>query len=396
MSEGDRGTGERPVRVLYLIVDLTVGGAEDHLLSLARNLDRARFLPVVCCIGRKGTIGAEIEAAGVRVEELGKLRKGGFNREIVPLLRALIRRERIDLVHAHMYHANLYGRLAAFREGVPAVISVHNTYVRPKILRRVLNRWLARRTPFILAGSEAIRDDIARYDRVPPGKIRVVPYGVDVEKFDSVLSREEARGKLGLPGDRFLVGTVGRLEEQKGQKYLIDAAGRLSRDGRKVTLLIVGSGREEDRLRDQAVREGIGDAVLFLGTRRDLPELFRAMDVFAFPSLWEGFPIALLSAVAAGLPVIVTPVGGVPEVVKDGVNGLIVPAGDPAALAEAIWNAHENPVGASALGRAAAATIRDRYSHRTTARRIMEVYDQVLGPGAGKGSRPWSREGEGS
>jgi len=396
MSEGDRGTGERPVRVLYLIVDLTVGGAEDHLLSLARNLDRARFLPVVCCIGRKGTIGAEIEAAGVRVEELGKLRKGGFNREIVPLLRALIRRERIDLVHAHMYHANLYGRLAAFREGVPAVISVHNTYVRPKILRRVLNRWLARRTPFILAGSEAIRDDIARYDRVPPGKIRVVPYGVDVEKFDSVLSREEARGKLGLPGDRFLVGTVGRLEEQKGQKYLIDAAGRLSRDGRKVTLLIVGSGREEDRLRDQAVREGIGDAVLFLGTRRDLPELFRAMDVFAFPSLWEGFPIALLSAMAAGLPVIVTPVGGVPEVVKDGVNGLIVPAGDPAALAEAIWNAHENPVGASALGRAAAATIRDRYSHRTTARRIMEVYDQVLGPGAGKGSRPWSREGEGS
>ena len=396
MGEGDPGTGVPPVRVLYLIVDLTVGGAEDHLLSLARNLDRTRFLPVVCCIGRKGPIGAEIEAAGIRVEELGKLRKGGFDREIVSRLRALIRRERIDLVHSHMYHANLYGRLAAFREGVPAVISVHNTYVRPKILRRVLNRWLARRTPFILAGSEAIRDDIARYDRVSPGKIRVIPYGVDVEKFNCALSREEAREKLGLPGGRFLVGTVGRLEEQKGQKYLIDAAGRLRREGRKVTLVIVGSGREEDRLRDQAVREGIGDAVLFLGTRRDLPELFRAMDLFAFPSLWEGFPIALLSAMAAGLPVIVTPVGGVPEVVEDGINGLVVPAGDPVALAEAIWKAHENPVGTSGLGTAAAATIRDRYSHRTTARRIMEIYEQVLGPDAGKGFPPWSREGEGS
>jgi len=396
MREGDRGTGARPFRVLYLIVDLTVGGAEDHLLSLARNLDRTRFLPVVCCIGRKGPIGAEIEAAGVRVEELGKLGKGGFDREIVPLLRALIRRERIDLVHAHMYHANLYGRLAAFREGVPAVISVHNTYVRPKILRRFLNGWLARRTPFILAGSEAIRADIERFDRVPPGKIRVIPYGVDVDTFNCALSRDEAREKLGLPGDRFLVGTVGRLEEQKGQKYLIDAAGRLSREGREATLLLVGSGREEDRLRDQAVREGIRDAVLFLGTRRDLPELFRAMDVFAFPSLWEGFPIALLSAMAAGIPVVVTPVGGVPEVVKDGVNGLIVPAGDPAALAEAIWRVHENPVRASGLGRAAAATVRDRYSHRTTARRIMEIYEQVLGPGAGNGSRPWSGEGEGS
>jgi glycosyltransferase involved in cell wall biosynthesis len=394
MREEDPGTGARPVGVLYLIVDLTVGGAEDHLLSLARNLDKARFLPVVCCIGRKGPIGAEIEATGVRVEELGKLRKGGFDREIVPLLRALIRRERIDLVHAHMYHANLYGRLAAFREGVPAVISVHNTYVRPKIHRRVVNKWLARRTPFILAGSEAIRDDIVKYDGVPPGKIHVIPYGVDAEKFHCALSREEAREKLGLPGDRFLVGTVGRLEEQKGQKYLIDAAGRLRREGREATLLIVGDGREGDRLRERARREGVGDAVLFLGTRRDLPELFRAMDVFAFPSLWEGFPIALLSAMAAGLPVIVTPVGGVPEVVKDGINGLIVPAGDPVALAAAIWRVHEDPVGASVLGGAAEATIRNRYSHRTTARRIMEIYDQVLGPGAGKGSRPGRGEGE--
>jgi glycosyltransferase involved in cell wall biosynthesis len=393
MSEGDPGTRAPVVRVLYLIVDLTVGGAEDHLLSLARNLDRNRFLPVVCCIGRKGPIGAEIEAAGVQVEELGKLRKGGFDRKIVPLLRSLIRRARIDLVHAHMHHANLYGRLAAFREGVPAVISVHNTYVRSKIHRRILNRWLARRTSAILAGSEAIRDDIARYDGVPPGKIRVVPYGVDVEQFYGPSSRGEAREKLGLPKERFIVGTVGRLEEQKGQKYLIEAVGRLRRERKEMTLAIIGSGREENRLREQAMRESVGDAVLFLGTRRDLPELFRAMDVFAFPSLWEGFPIALLSAMAAGLPVVVTPVGGVPEVVKDGVNGWVVPAGDPAALAGAIWRVHEDPAGASGLGRAAAATIRDGYSHRTTACRIMEIYEEVLRPEVGKGSRRRRREG---
>jgi glycosyltransferase involved in cell wall biosynthesis len=117
------------------------------------------------------------------------------------------------------------------------------------------------------------------------------------------------------------------------------------------------------------------------------------MDVFAFPSLWEGFPIALLSAMAAGLPVVVTPVGGVPEVVKDGFNGWVVPAGDPAALAGAIWRVHEDPAGASGLGRAAAATIRDGYSHRTTARRIMEIYEEVLGPEVGKGSRRRRREG---
>jgi len=366
------------IRVLFLIVDLPVGGAEDHLLSLVRNLDRRRFDPLVCCIGRSGPIGKEIEAEGVPVEELGKLRKGGFDRNIAPLLQALIRRERIGLVHAHLYHANFYGRLAAFREGIPIVVSVHNTYVRPKIRRSIANWWLARRTPVIVAGSEAIRNDIVRYDRVAPEKIRVIPYGVDVERFDIPLSREGAREKLGLPRERFIVGTVGRLEEQKGQKHLLEAVGILRGGGRDVTLLLVGGGREEERLRAQAAQEGIGDAVLFLGTRRDLPELFRAMDVFALPSLWEGLPIALLSAMAAGLPVIVTPVGGVPEVVKDGENGFIVPVGDSGALAAAIRKVCEDPAGAGTLGRAAAATVRDGYSHRTTARRIMDVYEQVL------------------
>jgi len=367
--------------VLYVIVDLTVGGAEDHLLSLVRNLDPGRVRPSVCCIGRRGPIGAEIEAAGVPVTELGRLRTGGFDRGIVSLLRERIRREKIDLVHSHMYHANLYGRLAAFREGVRAVVSVHNTYVRARMRRRILNRWLARRTPVVLAGSEAIRDDILRFDGVPPQKVRVVPYGVDVDRFQSALDRAEARARLGEPGGRFLVGTVGRLEEQKGQKDLVAAVARLRREGVPATLLLVGSGREEARLREQVLAEGIEGDVRFLGTRRDLPELFRAMDVFAFPSLWEGFPIALLSAMAAGLPVVVTPVGGVPEVVRHGANGLIVPAGDSRALAEAIRNVHDDPGAASALGRAASATIRERYSQRSTALRIMDIYDEVLAAG---------------
>jgi glycosyltransferase involved in cell wall biosynthesis len=381
MRNGSGSAGLAPARVLFVIVDLTVGGAEDHLLSLVRDLDRDRYQPSVCCIGQRGPIGEEIESAGVPVAELRRLRKGGFDHGIVALLRERIRREKIDLVHSHMYHANLYGRLAAFREDVGVVASIHNTYVRTRIRRRLLNRWLARRTPVILAGSEAIRRDILRFDGVPPHKVRVVPYGVDVDRFDSPLGREEARTRLDLPQDGFLVGTVGRLEEQKGQSDLVAAVARLRKEGVAATLLLVGSGREETRLREQARREGIAEHVLFLGTRRDLPELFRAMDVFAFPSLWEGFPIALLSAMAAGLPVVVTPVGGVPEVVRHGANGLVVPVGDPRALAEAIRKAHDDPAAASALGRSAAATVRERYSQKRTALRIMDIYDEVLGGG---------------
>jgi glycosyltransferase involved in cell wall biosynthesis len=359
---------DSPVRILYLIVDLPVGGAEEHLLSLVRNLDRDRFESTVCCIGQSGPIGREIEAAGIRVVELGKLRKGGYDGKIVSLLQEVLRSKRISLLHAHLYHANMYGRLAAFREGVPTVCSIHNTYIRPKRHRRLINWWLARRTPVI----------ILKYDGVSPGIVRVIPYGVAVEKFDIPMTRDEARKKLGLPVNRFYVGTVGRLEVQKGQRYLVDATARLRREGIEVSLLLIGSGREEERLRDQVLRENITDDVLFLGTRRDLPDLYRAMDVFALPSLWEGLPLALLSAMASGIPVVVTPVGGVPEVVRDGENGFLVPPEDPVALAAALRRVREDAELASTCGRSAAETVRTEYSHRRNAERIMEVYEEVL------------------
>ncbi len=376
--DDEEGRTTAPVRILYLIVTLPVGGAEEHLLSLVRNLDRNRFDPTVCCIGRSGPIGKEIETAGTRVVELGKLQKGGYDGRIVSVLQEVLRNERISLLHAHLYHANMYGRLAAFREGVPAVCSIHNTYVRPKPHRRLVNWWLARRTPVIIAGSEAIKNDIVRYDGVPAEKVRVIPYGVDVEKFAIPLSREEARTRLGLPADRFLVGTVGRLEEQKGQSFLVEAAARLHREGMHMSLLLIGSGREEGRLRDLVAREGIAKDVLFLGTRRDLPELFRAMDVFALSSLWEGLPLALLSAMASGIPVVATPVGGIPEVIKDGENGFLVPPVDAVALAEVLRRVWENPGRASTIGAAGAETVRSGYSHGGNAGRVMEIYKEVL------------------
>ncbi len=367
-----------PVRLLYLIVTLPVGGTEELLLSLVRNLDRNRFDPMVCCIGRSGPIGKEIEKTGVRVIELGKLERGGYDGRIVSLLVDTIRREGIGLIHSHLYHANFYGRLAAFRAGVPVVCSVHNIYVRPKPHRRLINWWLARRTPWIIAGSEAIKNDIVRYDGVPPGKVRVIHNSVDVERFEIPLSRGDARRKLGFPADRFLVGTVGRLEEQKGQSYLVEAAALLCREGVNMSLLLIGSGREERKLRDLVAREGIADEVLFLGTRRDLPDLFRAMDVFALSSLWEGLPLALLSAMASGVPVVATPVGGIPEVIRDGVNGFLVPPADAAALAAALRTVRENPGRASTIGAAGAETVQSGYSHRGNAQKVMAIYEEVL------------------
>ncbi len=248
----DRGT--RPgasgaIRILHVIVDLPVGGAEEHLLSLVRNLGRDRFESTVCCIGRSGPIGKEMEAEGIRIVELGKLRKRGIRRED----RCLSCREYCGAggspwcIHICITPTCTADSLPSGKECQRSV-RFHNTYIRSKRHRRFINWWLARRTPVIIAGSEAIKSDILRYDRVPPGIVRVIPYGVAVEKFDIPVARDEARKKLGLPTNRFYVGTVGRLEEQKGQRHLVDATARLRREGMEVSLILIGSGREEENL----------------------------------------------------------------------------------------------------------------------------------------------------
>ncbi|MHB1025481.1 MAG: glycosyltransferase [Desulfobacteria bacterium] len=371
-------SARRPTRLLYLIVDLPVGGAEIQLLNLVRHLDRDRYSPVVLCIGKNGPIGEEIAKEGVPVTELGLFRKGGIDRRIVKTVREFLRGEKISLLHSHLYHANVYGRLAAFREGIPAVCTIHNTYAHPKMHRRLVNRWLARRTARIIAVSAPVRDDIIRYDGVDPSKVVVIPNGVDPRRFDIPLTRVEARERLGIPAEHFLIGTVGRLEEQKGLQYLVDAVRILREGGKKAFLLVAGSGREEVRLREQATRGGIEDAVFFLGSRRDVPELYRAMDVFALSSLWEGGPITLLEAMASGLPVVATPVGFVPEVVRDGVNGFLVPARDPAMLGKALWRVREDPARAEAIGSEGRRTVRGRYTHRHLAEKVMAVYEEVL------------------
>jgi glycosyltransferase involved in cell wall biosynthesis len=380
-------SGGRPIRLLYLIVDLPVGGAEIHLLNLIRNLDRDRYSPVVLCIGKNGPIGEEIAKEGVPVKELGLLRKGGPDPGIVRSLREFFRKEKISLVHSHLYHANYYGRLASFREGIPAVCTIHNTYASPKLHRRLINRWLARKTARMIAVSVPVRDDILRYDGVDPSKVVIIPNGVDPDRFDIPLTRVEARERLGIPADHFLIGTVGRLEEQKGLQYLLDAVRILREGGKKAYLLMAGSGREEIRLREQAIRGGIEDAVFFLGARTDVPELYRAMDVFALSSLWEGGPITLLEAMASGIPVVATPVGFVPEILRDGVNGLLVPLRDPVILGEALWRVREDPAWAEAMGREGRESVRCGYTHRHLVEKVMAVYEEVLSDVSPPGER---------
>ena len=211
------------MNVLHVISALPVGGVENQLCLVLKRYDRARVFPCVCSLSDKGEVGREIEAAGIEVVSLNKLRHG-FDWGIVKDLMRVIRQRDIQVVRTHQYHANLYGRLAAWLCRVPCIVpSIHNVYTRDrKVHRRVLNNLLGRISDRVIAVSAAVKDDIMAYDGLSADKITVLYNGVEEDRFAGV-DGAGARAVFRIPADAIVVGTVGRLKHQKGQKYLVEA-----------------------------------------------------------------------------------------------------------------------------------------------------------------------------
>jgi L-malate glycosyltransferase len=373
MEEKNQARPVRPLKVLHLLASLPVGGAEDLVAAIVRGLDPQRFNAGVACLGSPGPVGAELEATGYPVSYLGlDLKRTSFWR-LVAAVRGLLKELRPDILHTHLYHPNLYGRLAALGLGLPVVVAaVHNSYTKVKSHRRLWNHLLGRVSDRVLVGSAQVWSEVRRYDGVPASRLVLLPYGIRLAELETPLSREEARQAMGVSG--FVLGAVGRLEEQKGHRHLLEALSEVKRVIPDATLLLVGDGRLREDLMRQAQELGLSDRVRFLGTRRDLPLIFRALDLFVQPSLWEGLPLALLKAMGAGLPVVATRVSGVREVILDGINGRLVVPADPEALAGTTVELYRDPEARARLGAAARLTIRDNYSLEAMLARLEQLY----------------------
>lgn len=362
----------RRVKVLHLLASLPVGGAEDLVAAIVRGLDPERFAAGVACLGFPGPVGEELRAAGYPVHYLGLEVKHTSMWRLVAAVRRLLKELQPDILHTHLYHPNLYGRLAALGLGIPVVAAVHNSYTRVKFHRRVWNFLLGRAADRILVGSAQVRDDVRHYDGVPASRLLLLPYGIRLDELGSSLSRQEARQALQVSG--FVMGAVGRLEEQKGHAYLLEALAQVRQDLPEATLVLVGDGRLRQDLEGRVRELGLAERVRFLGTRRDLPLIYRALDLFVQPSRWEGLPLALLMAMGAGLPVLATRVSGVREVINDGVNGRLVEPEAPQALARVLLELYRQPETRVRLGAAAQCTIRENYSLEAMLARLEKLY----------------------
>ena len=368
-----------PVPILFLFTSLPVGGAENLLLSVTRLVDRTHIKPVICCIKDKGPIGEEIERLGTPVITLGRLQKGGFDYRIVQDLQALIREHDIGLVHTNLHHANLYGRIAARLCNIPAVASVYNTYhEKPSLHKRLTNRLLAPLCHSVVVVSKEIRDDIVHWDHVPFNKIRIFPSAVDFRMSDSTLTHAEAKRRFGIDPDKFVIGAIGRLEEQKGHRYLLMAMRELLNIGRKVELLLVGNGRLRGDLEAQAADLKLDGHIHFLGTRRDLGDIYRAMDVFAMPSLWDGLSLVLLSAMAARVPILATDVGNAAELIGENKYGILIPPADTGALVSAITKFIDYRNSYEPMVAQADTMVRQRYGEITFVNSLVDLFAEIL------------------
>jgi glycosyltransferase involved in cell wall biosynthesis len=296
----------------------------------------------------------------------------------------LCRKEKFDLVATHTSKGGFLGRIAARLARVPHI--VHHAHgfsfrrpLSPLAIRYflALERIAAKSGDLIIAVNEHQRRMAVELGVEAAEKTCTIPNGIDLSPFGHA-DRDAIRRKLGFDSSAVLIGAVGRMEAPKGFPYLLRAIPEVVRSIPSAQFIIAGDGELRPELENEARRAGIADRAHFIGFQRDVPDLLAGLDIFTQPSLWEGLPISLIEALAAGKPIVATDIEGNREIVDDGRTGLIVPPGDSRALAAAIVSLASDPARAKRLGRSARTAALERFSERRMVRQVLSTYDRLV------------------
>ena len=379
-----------------MIARLNVGGPALHVAYLTAGLaDRGYETTLVAGTltrGEKSMASVSLER-GVKIETLDDL-----HREISPLrdiramfrLARLIRRERPAILHTHTAKAGAVGRIAALLAGSarpPIIVHTFHGHVLRGYFNplttlgfRTLERWLARITTVLVAVSPEVRDDLVRLRVAPESKFSVIRLGIQLDERIDALddARAETRRQLGVSPDAFVVGWVGRMTAVKRTDDVLKALQRLVDGGVDAYLLLVGDGPDRDHLEQYAHELGVTKRCLFLGYQEDVGRFYSAIDALLLPSANEGTPVSVIEALAAGRPAVATRVGGVPDVVREGVDGFLVEVGDAQGLADRLAELAADPERRARMGADGRARVIERYAVHRLVDDIDRLYRSLL------------------
>jgi len=373
----------RPIRVLFVIGTLDVGGAETQLVEAVTRLDRRRFSPVVCCLAAEGPLTSRLRESGIAVHALGF---SGFvhnGRRLAALPRAagllrrlyrLVRDERPDIVHGVLFWAYVLAAFVGRAARVPVIVASRRSlglYKADKPHYLLIERLADRFTDLFIANSEAVRLDTIARERIDPARILVVHNGVDFSRFAETT-------RLAEDGRAPRVIVVSNLIHYKGHRFFLEAWTKVIARVPAARALLVGEGVMRDALQQQARDLGIEHSIEFLGRRDDVAPLLGTSDVYVHPSLQEGYSNAVLEAMASGCPIVATAVGGNVEAITDGETGLLVPPGDADSLATAMLRLLEHRDQAIRMGQQAAAVVRARHDICTVVQAYEAIYTRLV------------------
>jgi glycosyltransferase involved in cell wall biosynthesis len=371
-------------KILHITKIKGILGSENHLLTLLSELDAQRFEVHFCILAEHrhfstlSDYAKKLEQAGVRVLILPISRHGGP--QLLWTLRKYMIRERFDLVHTHLIHADFYGTLAAKLSGVPAIVSSrHNDdQFRHRKMLIGLNRFLAQFHSKIIVISEWISTFLQEVEGIPADKIVPIRYGLQPEPIMRRADPSYVRRQFQIQEQVPVIGTIGRLTAQKGQRYLLQALKRVTAQFPDIRVLILGDGELRVELENQARELGIAGNLILPGYRTDAIELLSGFDFFVFPSLWEGFGLVLLEAMALKKAIVASRVSAIPETVLNGQTGLLVPPKDPEKLSDALLTLLREPVLAQKMGESGFERLQAHFGIQNMVKATERIYNEAL------------------
>lgn len=378
------------LKVIEVIARLNVGGPAIHTVLLTKLLDQERFQTQLVT-GLEGPAEGSMRewaaSQGVTplvIPELGREINLWADQAVLYKLYRLFRREKPDVVHTHTAKAGFVGRLAARLAGIPVVFHtfhghVFHSYFSPARTRMFIGieQFLARLTDRIVTISPLQRQEIIQFGIASPEKIVIIPLGFDLDEFFSCEQlRGQLRRELALPAETKLIGIVARLTGIKNHRMFFEAAARVSQRCHNAHFIVVGDGELRSELEKQVGELGLAGVTHFLGWRNDLPAVYADLDLVALTSYNEGTPTTLIEAQAAACPVVATAVGGVPDVVKEGRTGYLVPARDTAAFAEAVLAALAGD--GRAMGQAGREAVKENFTLARLLKDTEKLYEDEV------------------